>query len=144
LGGYFGSRLMSNIREKKGFTYNIFSTIDPMFYDGYFYIGTEVGNQVVQPTLDSIYEEFEKMKNEPVDAEEMKMVKNYLMGFFLTNLDGAFNVAELVKTLKVENLPDGFFSNLLQRIRTITPEEIMNLSQKYLKKENMWEVVVGV
>lgn len=144
LGGYFGSRLMSNIREKKGFTYNIFSTIDPMLYDGYFYVGTEVGNDVVEPTLATIYNEFEKLKNEPIKEEEMKMVRNYLMGFFLTNLDGAFNVAELVKTLKVENLPDGFFSDLVERIRTIKSEEIMSLAHKYLKRENMWEVIVGV
>jgi len=144
LGGYFGSRLMSNIREKKGFTYNIFSTIDPMMFDGYFYVGTEVGNEVAQQTVDSIYDEFEKLRNEPIQEAELKMVRNYLMGFFLTNLDGAFNVAELVKIMKVENLEGGFFSDMVQKVRTITAEELMELSQKYLKEESMWEVVVGV
>lgn len=144
LGGYFGSRLMSVIREEKGYTYNIFSTIDPMVYDGYFYVGTEVGNEFVKPTIESIYGEFDRLKNEPIKAEELKMVRNYLMGFFLTNLDGAFNVAELVKTMKTEDLPEGFFTEMVNRVQTITPDEIMALAQKYLQEEKMWEVVVGV
>ena len=144
LGGYFGSRLMSEIREEKGYTYNIFSTIDPMHFDGYFYIGTEVGNEFVQPTIASIYTEFEKLKTEYIKEEELKMVRNYLMGFLLNNLDGAFNAAELVKITQVENLSKDFFSDLVQRIQHITPEEIMKLSQKYLHEEKMWEVVVGV
>ncbi|HFC00691.1 MAG TPA: insulinase family protein [Phaeodactylibacter sp.] len=143
LGGYFGSRLMSNIREKKGYTYNIFSSIDPMVSDGYFYVGTEVSNDFVKPTMDNIYQEFEKLKTKPIQEEELKMVKNYLLGFFLTNLDGAFNVAELVKIMETENLPDGFFSSMVQKVKTISSEEIMELAQKYLKKENMWEVIVG-
>ena len=144
LGGYFGSRLMSTIREEKGYTYNIFSSIDPMLFDGYFYIGTEVGNEFVNQTLDTIYQEFEKLRTTPIKEEELKMVRNYLMGFFLTNLDGAFNVAELLKILKTEDLPDGFFSDMVQKIQTITAEEIMQLSQKYLLEDKMWEVVVGV
>ena len=144
LGGYFGSRLMSSIREEKGFTYNIFSALDPMHFDGCFYVGTEVGNEFVRPTLDSIYQEFDKLKNEPIKKEELKMVQNYLMGFFLTNLDGAFNVAELVKISRTENLPKDFFKNMVERVQSITSEELMSLSQKYLNEEKMWEVVVGV
>lgn len=144
LGGYFGSRLMSKIREEKGYTYNIFSTLDPMHFDGYFYVGTEVGNEFVAPTLETIYGEFERLKNEPIQKEELKMVQNYLMGFFLTNLDGAFNVAELVKISKVEGLPKDFFKNMVKRVQSITAEDLMRLSQKYLNKDKMWEVVVGV
>ena len=143
LGGYFGSRLMSKIREEKGFTYNIFSTIDPMMFDGYFYVGTDVSTEFVKPTIESIYKEFEILKTVPIEEEELRMVRNYLMGFFLTNLDGAFNVAELVKMEKVENLSKNYFYNVVDRVQNITPEEIMNQAQKYLKRENMWEVVVG-
>ena len=143
LGGYFGSRLMSKIREEKGYTYNIFSTIDPMMFDGYFYVGTDVSNEFVKPTIESIYEEFELLKTVPIDEEELKMVRNYLMGFFLTNLDGAFNVAELVKVAKTENLPKNYFSEIVDQVKNITPEELMEQAQKYLIRENMWEVVVG-
>lgn len=143
LGGYFGSRLMSKIREEKGYTYNIFSTMDPMMFDGYFYVGTDVSNEFVKPTIDAIYKEFETLKTTPIKEEELKMVRNYLMGFFLTNLDGAFNVAELVKVEKTENLRENYFSGVVDQVKKITPEEIMEQAQKYLNREKMWEVVVG-
>ncbi len=143
LGGYFGSRLMSKIREEKGYTYNIFSSIDPMMFDGYFYVGTDVSNEFLEPTIESIYEEFELLKTVPIGKEELSMVRNYLMGFFLTNLDGAFNVAELIKVEKTENLPKDYFSNVIHQVKNITPEEIMEQAQKYLNRENMWQVVVG-
>ena len=107
-GGYFGSRLMTKIREREGFTYNIFSSLDPMMYDGYFYVGTDVGNDSVEPTIKAIYREMEKLRTAPVGEEELKMVKNYLMGFLLTTIDGAFSVAELVKMIKLQDLPDTY------------------------------------
>ena len=64
LGGYFGSRLMTSLREEKGYTYNIYSTLDPLRHDGYFYVGTEVDNEFVQPTMDAIIAEIKELKNE--------------------------------------------------------------------------------
>mgnify|MGYP001951457538 CR=1 FL=1 len=61
-------------KEEKGYTYNIFSALDPMHFDGYFYVGTEVGNEFVEPTLESIYGEFDKLKKEPIKKEELKML----------------------------------------------------------------------
>ncbi|NJL77108.1 MAG: insulinase family protein [Saprospiraceae bacterium] len=75
LGGYFGSRLMSNIREEQGYTYNIYSSIDAMLHDGYFYIGTEVGNEFLTQTLDEIRKELLSLQQQPADQEEMEMVK---------------------------------------------------------------------
>lgn len=112
-GGYFGSRLMTKIREREGFTYNIFSSLDPMMYDGYFYVGTDVGNDSVEPTIKAIYREMEKLRTAPVGEEELKMVKNYLMGFLLTTIDGAFSVAELVKMIKLQDLPDTYIWQIL-------------------------------
>ncbi|MCB0569971.1 MAG: insulinase family protein [Phaeodactylibacter sp.] len=144
LGGYFGSRLMANIREEKGFTYNIYSMLDTMHYDGCFYIGTEVGNEFVQDTLDQIYHEMRLLQEEPVDEEELAMVRNYLMGNFLTMLDGPFNVSEVVRTQVVEGLPMSYFEELTEKVRTITADELQRLAQRYLSREDMWEVVVGV
>ena len=143
LGGYFGSRLMANIREEKGFTYNIFSAIDTMHYGGYFYIGTEVGNDLVDVTLAEIYKEMKQLQEEPVSADELSMVKNYLLGNMLTMLDGPFNTMDIVKTSVLEQLPKGAFSSLVENIKTISPEKIQLLAKKYLDKDNMWEVVVG-
>jgi predicted Zn-dependent peptidase len=142
LGGYFGSRLMANIREDKGYTYNIFSSLDAMIHDGYFYIGTEVGNEFTKKTLVEIYREMDLLKEELVGEEELNMVRNYLLGNMLTMLDGPFNVADVVKTYVAENLPVSNFDTLTQTIKSITAETLRDLARKYFKSENMWEVIV--
>lgn len=143
LGGYFGSRLMANIREDKGYTYNISSVVDFMQFDGCFYISTEVGNEFVQSALQEIYREMELLQTELVDEEELLMVQNYLMGNFLAALDGPFNVSEVVKIIVSEELPLSFFREGVQNVRDITAEEIQRLAQIYLQRDNMWEVIVG-
>lgn len=144
LGGYFSSRLMANIREEKGYTYNIYSTLDPMQFDGCFYVGTEVGNEFVEDTLRQIYFEMSRLQEEPADDEELAMVRNYLMGNFLAMLDGPFNVSDVVRTQVTEGLPPSYFERLTERVRTITADELQQLAQRYLRREDMWEVVVGV
>lgn len=144
LGGYFGSRLMMNIREEKGYTYNIYSSLDSMLYDGYFYVATEVGNEFVDKTLEEIYTEFERLKTDLVKEDEMEMVRNYLMGTMMSMLDGPFNIAEVVKTMTIENLHYDDFEDLVRTITTISPEDLRSLAQKYLNKEDMFQVIVGV
>jgi len=143
LGGYFGSRLMMNIREEKGYTYNIFSSLDTMVNDGYFYIGTEVGKAYEQQTLNEIYAETERLKNEPISKNELEMVKNYLMGNLLTMFDGPLNVSEAIKTMRVHDLPFDTLNELILTIQQITPKRIQELSNKYLNRQNFWEVVIG-
>ncbi len=143
LGGYFGSRLMCNIREDKGYTYNIFSTVDTMLYDGYFYIGTEVGNEFVEKTLEEIYTEIDRLRSDLVEESELEMVRNYLLGNLLTMLDGPLNVSGIIKTMVLENLKSAEFYDLVHTIKEISPEEIRELARKHLVKENMWELVVG-
>jgi zinc protease len=144
LGGYFSSRLMSNIREEKGYTYNIYSSLDAMHHDGCFYIGTEVGNDFVEDTLKQIYHEMELLQQELVDEEELTMVRNYLMGNFLTMLDGPFNVSEVVRTQAMEGLPMDYFERLVEQVQAIDAPEIQRLAQRYLSRADYWEVMVGV
>ena len=143
LGGYFGSRLMNNVREDKGFTYNIFSAVDTMLYDGYFYIGTEVSQSLTPQVLEEIYKEIELLRTEKVSDEELEMVRSYLKGNLLTMVDGPFNIAELIRTIVTEQLPFDSFSKLLETIQTVDSETLRSLAHKYLKKEGLGEVVVG-
>lgn len=142
LGGYFGSRLMANIREDKGYTYNIFSSLDTMTHDGYFYIGTETGTEFTRKAIDEIYREIDILQNELIEKDELTMVKNYLLGNMLTMLDGAFNVSDVVKTYVAENLPITDFRKLTETVKDITAEELRELARKWLKPEDMWEVIV--
>ena len=141
-GGYFGSRLMANIREEKGYTYSIYSSNESMRFDGYFNISSEVGNDFVEPTVKEVYAEMKKLREQPIDMEELAMVKNYLLGSFLPNLDGPFNIIEVIKTFVLEELPVSRFEDMTKEIRDITPERIRELANKYLVEENMWEVIV--
>lgn len=143
LGGYFGSRLMMNIRENKGYTYNIYSMIDTMIVDGSFIIGTEIGTEYVDATLKEIHHEMNRLQTEPVPLGELQMVRNYLKGSILNWIDGAFNVADIVKMLVINDLDEQYFLDLVKKIETISAKEIQTLAQKYLNPADWHQVIVG-
>lgn len=143
LGGYFGSRLMKNIREEKGYTYNIYSQIDPHLYDGSFYISSEVGNEYGKKTIREIQAELLKLSTELVGEEELVMVKNYLLGQLHNMIDGAFNLASVVKVLMLETGGLDFFEQFNRRILEMTAEDIRNICRKYFDPENMHICCVG-
>lgn len=143
LGGYFGSRLMTSIREKRGYTYNIYSTLDAMLHDGCFYIATEVNNDKAAATLRQIMAELRKLRETPVDEQELGMVRSYLLGMLLNGLDGPLNASEMIRLLSVEGLPWEGFEEMVQVIRSITPAQLQHLAQRYWQPEDLWTVVVG-
>lgn len=143
LGGYFGSRLMSNIREDKGYTYGIGSGVVSMHKAGYFVISTEVGVDVTNAALKEIYFEIEKLQNDLIPAGELDLVRNYLSGVFLRSTDGPFAQADRLKGLLGYDLGYDYYDRYLETIRTITPQHLRQLAQDYLKKEDLVELVVG-
>ncbi len=143
LGGYFGSRLMSSIREDKGYTYSIYSIVDPMEYDGSFYISTEVGTEYHSATLVAIQEEFKKLQNELIETKELQMAKNYLLGNILSMLDGPLKSSKLIKTLIENNQEETNFNDLVDSIKNISPQEILSLAQEHLNFDDMHKVAVG-
>lgn len=143
LGGYFGSRLMTNIREKKGFTYHIYSTLDAMMHDGCLYIATEVNREKTAATLRAIFAEMKKLRDNPVEDTELDMVRNYLLGMFLNGLDGPMNISDVVRGQLTDDMDWAFFDQLAHTIRNITAAEIQELAQRYLKQEDFWIVTVG-
>ncbi len=143
LGGYFGSRLMENIREDKGYTYGISSSLDTQRYDGCLYIDAEVSNDNVAATLREVRHEMTRLCEETVGDEELAMVRNYLMGSFLNMLDGPFNLAELVRTIVVNDLPLLYFDDLVTTVRETTAGELRTLAQRYLDPNDWLTVEVG-
>ena len=143
LGGYFGSRLMNNIREDKGYTYGIGSAIASMQQGGYFFISTEVGVDVCQLAIDEIYLEIKKLRDELVPEDELELVRNYLLGTFIRSIDGAFALAEKFDSMLEYGLDYSYYDNYLHTIRTITPAQLRDLANKYLQQDELIEVVVG-
>ena len=143
LGGYFGSRLMSNIREDKGYTYGIGSGIASLQHAGYFFISTEVGVDVCQDALNETYLEINKLREDLVPKEELELVKNYMLGTFLRSVDGPFALAERFKGLLEYNLGYDYFDNYVATIKNISASELRDLANKYLDPESMIELVAG-
>ncbi len=143
LGGYFGSRLMMNIREDKGYTYNIYTTQDTMLEDACFYVATEVGNEFVGAAKKEIYKEIDILRNDLIPDSELQMVRNYMLGNMLNMVDGPFHVADVVKTMVLNKMPFNSFDKLIHKVNTISAQELRDLAQKYLTTEDMWEVTAG-
>lgn len=143
LGGYFGARLMQNLRERKGYTYGVYSSIETLRHSGYWYISTDVGKDVKDAALTEIYKEISRLQNKPIPKKELEMVRNYTLGMQLTALDGVFNVASVINSLVTSELTEDVFYNFVETIQTITAKEIQEMAQQYLNKENLIEVVVG-
>ncbi len=143
LGGYFGSRLMSNIREDKGYTYGINSGMVSMRDHGYFTIGTEVGSEVTRQAIDEIYKEMKILCEEEIGPEELETVRNYLLGSFIKNLETAFHLSDRFKTIHLQGLDYDYYERYLNKIRTIQPAELLQLAQHYLDPDSMTELVVG-
>lgn len=143
LGGYFGSRLMSNIREEKGYTYGIYSTVQTYKNSGVFYIQTDVDKQNTEDCLIEIYQETDRLKEEHIRPEELSQARNYLAGKFLSRMDGAFQQMEVMKNYGLEDIDIRFFDEFAEKIMAVNQEDIRTLAEKHLKNEELYEVVAG-
>jgi len=143
LGGYFGSRLMKNIREDKGYTYGIGAGMVSMRNAGYLSISTEVGADVCVAALNEIHLEIERLRKEPVPLNELELVRNYMMGSILKSVDGPFAIAIKWKTYLKYGLGKETHEELLHQIKTITPERLIKLANKYLQPEDLVQISAG-
>lgn len=142
-GGYFGSRLMTKIREEKGYTYGIHSSLQSLKYSGVFCIQTEIGVEHKKNCLADIYSEVNKMNNELVNNREITLARNYLLGKILSRIDGPFNRAEQFKKYYIEGNSVTKLAEFVDKIKSCDANIIRNLSQKYLNPLTFTEVVVG-
>lgn len=141
-GGFFGSRLMSNIREDKGYTYGIHSYMQNHIHASAWMVSTEAGRDVCEATIEEVYKEMAILCNEPVDSEELDLVRNYMIGSLLGDLDGPFQVIARWKSYILNNLTETYFYNSIQTVRSITAEELQSLAKTYLNQEAFYELVV--
>jgi zinc protease len=143
LGGFFGSRLMKNIREDKGYTYGIGSSLSPYLKSGTCVISTEAGAEVVDLTISEIYKEIKILRTQPVSNEELELVKNYMLGSFLRNMDGPVMQLEKVKSQILLGLDPNHFFKYPNVIAEISSDRILELAQTYLDPDSLSELVVG-
>ena len=143
LGGYFGSRLMQNLREEHGYTYGAVAAMVNFERAGYFAVATQVGTDVTREALREIFHEIERLGEEPMSEEELCLVRNMMIGEMMRVLDGPFGIADVT----IENILCGTDNTTIgeniRRIRRITPEEVRQLARRYLCREELVTVVAG-
>lgn len=143
LGGYFGSRLMSNIREDKGYTYGIGSAIINLEQADYFVIATEVGKEVADDAVKEIEKELIRLMEAPIPEEELEEVVNYMLGILLRSGDGVFAQMNLFKIIHRMGLNSDYYTEYIHSLHECTPEKIQQLAQIYLNPKNMAVITVG-
>ncbi len=141
-GGYFGSRLMSNIREDKGYTYGIHSHIENHLQTSAWVISTEAGRDVSEATIKEIYHEMQRLRDEPIGEEELYLVRNHMIGTLLGDLDGPFQIINRWKNYILHGLGGDYFYKSLDIVKTITAEELQALANKYLQAESFYQLTV--
>ena len=132
LGGYFGSRLMSNIREDKGYTYGIYSQTQ-IFRDSIvFFITADVAAEATRSAVEEVFREIALLQQQPVPDEELERVRNVMMGDFIRSIDGTFEISERYRQMVFTHVTEQFTDNYLHAIQHVTPATLQRLAQKYL------------
>ena len=141
-GGFFGSRLMANIREDKGYTYGIYSYLMNHIHGSAILISTEAGRDVCEATVKEVYHEMGQLRNREVEKDELLLVKNYLIGTLLGDLDGPFHIIGRWKNLILHGMNESHFNYYVDVIKSIEAKELKFLAEKYLNPEEFYELVV--
>lgn len=143
LGGYFGSRLMLNIREDKGFTYGISSSVIGLKQDAYLSVFTQTGNEFVKPLIEEVFIEIERLCNEKIGKEELAMVRSYLIGELARIFDGPFSICDAYISLIANQLDLKYYDRQFEIVRGITSEELQEIASKYFIKDSFYTAVAG-
>ncbi|UYZ61721.1 M16 family metallopeptidase [Hymenobacter weizhouensis] len=143
LGGYFGSRLMKNIREDKGFTYGIYASVGPREHATSFVIGSDVNAASTAAAIQETHYELRRLQEELIPQEELQTVKNYMTGKFANELSTVFEQCDKYKNLVFHNLPETFYSDFITQVQSVEATTLQELAQAYLSPNTMLTVVSG-
>ena len=143
LGGYFGSRLMTNIREKKGLTYGIQASLSQTLSETALVISTSTANEATEVVIDEIYKEIRRMQTERAGEEELERVKNYMIGFACRRHEPGLGVSKLLMTQLMKGFPIDHIVTENNIVRQTTADDIMEITNKYFDVETMTQCVVG-
>lgn len=143
LGGYFGSRLMKNIREEKGLTYGIYASIHTLIRDNYLVMGADVNKENVELTFDEIRKELRRLRTEAVPPDELETAKNHFIGSLQAEITTPFSHAEKVKNIIIYSLSKDYYTRLINRIDSLTADDLIRVGEAYFHEGSFYEVAVG-
>ncbi len=142
-GGYFGSRLMKNIREQKGYTYGIYSSMVNLSQASMMIIGTDVNREVTEDTLAQISYEMQRLREESIPQAELEIAKNYMLGNFQASINSPFSLADKFKAVYFHELGYNFYDNFVDTVKSVSAERLKELANEYLTEDKFSKVVVG-
>lgn len=143
LGGYFGSRLMTNIRKEKGYTYGIYSILFPQVQSGLLRIVGDIKSGFSQQVADEVRKEMQKLKDQPISNDEMALVRNYMMGEMLQMFDGPFTSCDAVAKAIDMGVGMKYFEDEQNSILNTKPSELQEMANKYFDLDNLATAIAG-
>ena len=143
LGGYFGSRLMKNIREDKGLSYGISSSVHTMLRGNHMVIGADVNRENLDVTFEEIRKELKRLRAEKIGNAELETARNHFIGSLQLEITTSFAHADKLKNILIFDLPSDYYQNLIYRTDSITAEELNHVAEKYLSEDSFIEIAVG-
>ncbi len=143
LGGYFGSRLMKNIREDKGLTYGIHASIHALKHESYLVIGADVDKENIEITFDEIRKELKRLRTEKISADELETSRNHFIGGLQSEITTPFAHADKLKTIHLSNLPENYYQQMIDTLVQIKPSDIIDIGERYYNEESFFEIAVG-
>ncbi len=142
-GGGLSSRLNKNIREDKGYTYGVSSSIRPDQLIGYFSAGGSVRNEVTDSAVVAMLEEINRLREELVPQAELEGIKSYIFGSFARSTERPETVARFALNTARYKLPKDYYRTYLEKVEAVTPERLMEIAKKYILPDQAHIVVVG-
>lgn len=143
LGGYFGSRLMKNIREEKGLSYGITSSLHTMSMGNYMAIGADVNRENLDIAFDEIHKELRRLRSEKVAAEELETARNHFIGSLQLEITTSFAHADKIRNILLFNLSPHFYQHMITRVDQITDEDLLRVAERYFNEDSFMEVAFG-
>lgn len=143
LGGYFGSRLIKNIREEKGYTYGISGILGSLKSTDYWMILADVKKGFAEAAIDEVYKEIKLLTEIALEKEELETVRNYMIGHFLSQFSNPFDLMGRFKKIHLQGLGYSYYEDQLKYIKSFDPEDIMRVGKKYFNEESIKEIIVG-
>ena len=143
LGGYFSSRITANIREDKGYTYSPFSALSTRYKDSYWAQTAAISTSDTGPALKEIMYEIDNLQKNPPPVEELDGVKNYAAGIFVLQNSTRNGIINVLNQIDLQELPDTYLTDYVSNVFAITPEQVSEMTSKYLRQDDMTLTVVG-
>jgi len=144
LGGSFASRITSNIREQKGYTYSPYSQISTRKHLAFWLQVADVTTGVTGPSLKEILYEVDRLRKEPPSGEELRGIQNYLAGIFvLRNTISPDAIIGQLHFVDAQGLERSYLSTYVQKVMNVKPTDVQGVAETYIVPSKMTIVVVG-